>query len=240
VAQGVVVVHTVDGSLFGLNAESGAQLWRYDRKIPILTLRGSSAPKINGDSVVCGLAGGKLISLNLVTGNVEWERNVSIPRGGSELERLTDIDANPLIQNETIFVASYQGDVAAVGGANGQIFWNRDLSSYNNLAANWEQLYVSDSSSFVWALDSTTGAAKWRQKDLANRRLSAPAIVGDYLVVGDYEGYLHWLSQADGAIIARSRLSSAPISASPLVVEDTLYVQGDKGDLAAISIASGN
>lgn len=235
-ADGMVVVHTIDGSLFGLDAVTGEQRWRYDRKVPVLTLRGSSSPVISNGVVFCGLAGGKMIALSLETGQLDWEENVSLPTGRSDLERMTDIDVDPVLYNGAVFVSSYQGRVAALGEASGKIFWTRDLSAYTNLAVNWQLLYVTDELGNVWALDPDTGAARWRLQDLANRKLSAPAILGDYVVVGDFEGYLHWLSTSDGAIVARTRVSSDAITAPPLVVNETLYVLDSGGELAAIRL----
>lgn len=236
VYSGIVVVHTVDGNIFGIDAENGEQRWRYDRKIPILTLRGSSSPVIYNDSVICGLAGGKLVSLSLDSGEVEWEHNVTIPGGRSDLDRLTDIDSDPLIYNGSVYATSYRGDIAAIGAVSGKEFWSRKMSSYSGMAINWQLLYVTDDQGYLWALDPDTGAAKWRNEDLANRSLSAPAIHGDYVVIGDFEGYLHWVNSADGKIVARTRLSRAPIIAPPRTELDILYVLGNDGELAAIAL----
>lgn len=234
--QGIVVVHTADGNLFGLDSATGEQRWRYDRKVPVLTLRGTGSPVISGSTVIAGLAGGKLVALALDTGQLEWERKITVPGGRSDLERVTDIDGDPLVYNGAIFVGSYQGEVAAVGEGSGQVFWNRKLSNYNDMAVNWQQLAVSDAQGHVWSLDPDTGSAKWRQQALQNRRLSAPVIIGDYVVVGDYQGYLHWLSTVDGAIVARTRAGSDPIVAAPVVIDGVLYVLSSGGDLFAIKL----
>ncbi|WP_456406219.1 outer membrane protein assembly factor BamB [Thiolapillus sp.] len=235
IGSDVVVVHTVDGKLFGLDAASGEQQWLYDHKVPVLTLRGSSSPVISGVSVYCGLAGGKMVSLSLDSGEVEWEQHITVPSGRSDLERMVDVDADPLIYSGTVYGGAYQGDVAALGEGSGKVFWKRKISVYNNMAVNWQQLVVSDAQGFVWSLDPDTGAARWRQKALMNRALSAPALQGDYTVVGDFEGYLHWLSSEDGAMAARLRVGDA-IVAAPVVVDDVLYVLASDGKLTALRL----
>jgi outer membrane protein assembly factor BamB len=231
----MVVVHTGDGKLFGLDAASGDQLWLYDHKVPVLTLRGSSSPVISGGSVYCGLAGGKIVALSLDSGVIEWERHITVPTGRSDLERMVDVDADPLIYSGTVYSGAYQGDVAALGEGSGKLFWKRKISVYNNLAVNWQQLAVTDAQGFVWSLDPDTGSARWRQKALMNRSLSAPALQGDFTVVGDFEGYLHWLSSEDGSLAARQRVGDA-IVAAPVVVDDILYVLAVDGKLTALRL----
>jgi outer membrane protein assembly factor BamB len=236
VAYGMVVVHTVDGNLFGLDAMSGNQEWRYDRAIPVLTLLGSSTPVIYGGIVYCGLAGGKLVALSLDTGVLEWEKVISIPSGRSDLERMTDIDGDPVMYNGAVYAGSYQGEVVALGESTGSIYWKREVSSYNDLAVNWQYLLVSDEFGHVWALDPDTGAAKWRQQQLSNRKLTAPVIFDDYVLVGDLDGYLHWLSSYDGSFVARTRVGSKALMATPLVNNDILYVLDTGGGLTAIRL----
>lgn len=236
VAYGVVVAHTVDGNLFGLDALTGEQKWRYDRQVPVLTLRGISSPVIDGSTVYCGFSGGKIVALSLDTGIPEWEKLISIPSGRSDLERMADIDGDPVIYNGALFAGSYQGQVAALGQGSGRIFWKYKVSSYNDLVVNWQQLVVSDEFGHVWAFDPDTGAAKWRQQQLSNRKLTGPVIVADTVVVGDLEGYLHWLSADDGAVIARTRVGGKALIATPLVENDTLYVLDTGGDLTAVRL----
>lgn len=236
ISSGTIVVHTLDGNLFGLNAESGEQRWRYDRTVPVLTLRGTSSPVIAGDSVIVGLAGGKLIALEVESGKPRWERNITLPTGRSDLERITDVATDPLVYSGVVYVGSYQGEVAAVGQMSGNMIWNRKISVHNTLAIDWQGLYASDEQGTVWSMDPDSGAAKWRQADLKNRKLSPPAIAGDYVVVGDYEGYVHWLSTRDGSIVGRMQPGDDGIIAAPFVVDGMLYVLDLNGDLTAIQI----
>jgi outer membrane protein assembly factor BamB len=233
-ALGTVVVHTLDGKIAGLDATTGTERWRFERAIPVLTLRGSGSPIVDGSTAYCGLAGGKLIALDVTDGVPVWEASVTVPRGRSELERLADIDGDPVIYSGVIYVATFQGDVAAVGQNTGNVFWRRSLSSYNGLGADWRQVYVSDAEGIVWALDGDTGAARWRQEQLRNRRLSAPGILDEFVVLGDLDGYVHWLSADDGRILGRVRVGSDPITAPPQVLDGVVYILGDGGELAAV------
>ena len=233
--SGVAVVHTLDGKLFGFDVEDGEQLWVYDRATPILTLYGSSSPVISGDSVICGFASGKLAALDLDSGGVRWEVSVSTPSGRTELERMVDIDGDPLLVDDTLYVTSYQGDLAAVSVETGVVLWRRKLSSYVGAGGDWRQIYSVDTQGQVWAIDQRNSSAVWKNDKLLHRRLSAPAVLGDYVLVGDFEGYLHWLAREDGRIVARVRVGSDPISATPVVIDGVVYVYGDGGRLQALT-----
>lgn len=233
VTDALVVVRTGDGKLFGLNASDGKRLWVYDRQVPSLTLRGTGAPVIAGGLIVAGLDNGRLVALEPTTGKVVWEATVTVPRGRTDLERMVDIDAAPVYYDGVVYVATFQGQVAAVTADSGQILWSRDLSSHAGISVDEGYVYVADDKGDVWALDRATGASAWRQEQLAGRELSAPAVVGDYVVVGDLEGYLHWLRADDGQFAARARLESLPILVKPRVVGDLLIAYGTGGELSA-------
>jgi outer membrane protein assembly factor BamB len=232
--SGVAVVHTMDGTLFGLDSATGENIWRYDLKVPVLTLRGSNSPVINGSTVICGFANGKLAALDLATGVLQWEATISVASGRSELERMVDIDGELALQDNVVYVTTFQGSLAAVTAATGVVLWRRDMSSHAGASADAMQVYVSDTEDQVWAVDPRNGAALWKQKRLHARRLSTPAVLGEYVLVGDFEGYVHWLSRSDGRMVARVRVGSDPIATAPVVVNGVAYIYGDGGDLAAV------
>ena len=229
-----IVVHTIDGKVYGLDAGTGQQLWLYEVSIPLLTLRGSGSPVISGSLVIIGFSGGKLVALQLDNGNPLWEVNISMPTGRSELDRIVDIDADPVVTDGIVYAASFQGELAAVTLESGSVLWRTELSSYAGMAIDHKKIYLTDARGHLWGVDLRTGGALWKQEKLQGRKLSAPVVLGDYLLVGDYEGYLHWLSVEDGALLARERLESAAISMQPAVSGDVAYVFDIQGQLAAL------
>ena len=235
--QGVAVVHTIDGKLFAFQASDGNSMWLYDRSIPVLTLHGSSSPVLHGSTVICGFASGRMAAFELASGNPLWESTISMPSGRSELERMVDINGDPQVIDGVAYVTTYQGDMAAVAVDTGEVLWRRPFSSYAGLGADGKQLYVTDEGDTVWGVDPSSGASLWQQNKMHGRRLTAPVPLGRYLMVGDYEGYLHILSAEDGEIVGRIRVGSDPISTPPMVVNGVAYVLGDGGSLAAISLS---
>lgn len=237
VAHGIVIIRTVDGRISGLNEIDGQQIWFYDRAVPALSLRGTSTPVVLRDIVIDGYASGKLVALRLNDGRVGWEVSIATPSGRTELDRIVDIDADPVIAGDVIYIASYHAGITAMSLGTGELLWNRrEISSFAGMDAGWRYLFVTDEKSNIWALDLDNGATVWKQDELQNRQLTAPAIHDDYFVVGDYEGYLHWFSQDDGREVARLEIDDEGIFVKPVVESDVLYAYGKGGILAAVSI----
>jgi len=237
VGDGMAVIRTADGRLTALSATNGNILWNYQRAVPLLSLRGVSAPVIDGQSVLAGYDNGKLVALSLNDGKVIWDRSVAIPSGRTELERLVDIDADPVIHNGIVYVVAFQGNLAAMDVDTGQTLWDREMSSTSGIAVDpTNAVYVSDDQSYLWAIADGTGDSLWRQTLLLRRSISAPVIAGDYVVVGDFEGYLHWVARSDGRFVARQRIDKNAIRSQPVVRDGVLYVMTTGGKLTAIRI----
>lgn len=231
--SGIVVIRTIDGKFTGLDVRTGERRWVYTYVTPTLSLRGSAPPLLTRDLVISGLDTGKLLVLSLDKGLPVTEKAIASPRGRTEIERLIDIDSEPRFFGETLYLAAYRGSVAAIDMRSGNLAWNRDLSSYAGLDVDERQVYVSDDADAVLALDRRSGSTLWKQPELAGRRLSAPAASGDYAVVGDFEGYLHWLSKDSGRIAGRIRAAGKSIVAPPLAAGNIVFVQSQDGVLGA-------
>ncbi len=231
-----VIVQTSDGSIAGLDSADGRQLWINDRTVPVLTLRGTSTPAVALGLVVAGFSNGKLVAFSADQGLLLWEKSIAIPQGRSEIERIVDIDGNPVIVGGAVFVTTYQGRVAMLELRSGNVGWERDMSSSAGLGVDFSQVYVTDDRSNVWALSRNTGASAWKLDSLAWRGLTAPQPFDDYVAVADTFGYLHLLSRSDGRIVARIEVDSAGIRATPLASNDTLYVFGNSGKLVAYTL----
>lgn len=233
ISQGIVVVRTIDGKLFALDSKTGERLWVYDQtRVPLLTLRGTSSPIVTHDAIIAGFDNGKLAILKLQTGQLLGEYLISEPRGRSELERMVDIDADPLLVGSIIYVTSYQGRTVAL--KRGKLLWERKLSSHAGLGVDADYLYISDTKSHVWALDRYSGDDWWKQDKLQARNLTAPVSIGDYVVVGDMEGYLHWMRRDNGQFVTRYRIGKTSITVPPLVVDDILVAYNSQGKIVAL------
>ncbi|HED40888.1 MAG TPA: outer membrane protein assembly factor BamB [Chromatiales bacterium] len=234
VAQGVVVVRTNDGKMFGLNIKNGERLWVYETIVPSLSLRGVGAPLVVDDRVFAGFSNGKVAALSVANGKLLWEKVISLAKGRSELERLVDVDAELAYGDGILYAVAFQGRLVALDTDSGRIVWGREYSSYSGISLDDRQLFITDEEGQVMALDRRTGVTLWRQDKLQRRNISAPVIHNGKVVVGDYEGYLHWLSADDGSFVARRIVDDAAITEQPLVVNDVLYTVSHKGTITAL------
>lgn len=233
----VVVVRTVDGHLFALSALDGHQLWSVEEDVPKLSLRGTSAPVINGTMVYAGFDTGKLFAFDLDDGHGIWDTQVTVPRGRDELERLADIDGTLALDNSDLYVVTYQGHVSDYAAESGQLLWTRKMSSYTGVSVGSTRVYATDSDSIIWALDRATGAPVWKQDVMRARHLTRPAVFGKLIAVGDLDGYVHFLDAATGKLAARVETASDTITAAPIVAGNTVIVQNDNGNLYAYRLA---
>lgn len=238
ISNGIVVVRSNDGRLYGFNAADGSRRWVYDRStVPVLSLRGNASPRIADGVVYAGEDNGKIVALRLDDGNLLWEQTLAPGEGRTELERLQDVDGGVAFADGVVYAGAYHGMVAALIAESGRPLWTHPLSGYTGVAIAATQIYAVDADSQVWALDLRTGASDWKQDGLKYRWLSEAGAMGDYVVVGDLDGYVHWLGASDGKIAARVRLSKHPIRTAPLVVGDTVYVEDVDGVVGAYRIS---
>jgi outer membrane protein assembly factor BamB len=232
----LVVVRSGDGHIFGLDPANGEHKWEYQATMPPLLLRDESGVTPAGDLVLAGLPGGKLVALNRATGVQVWDAVVAQPKGANELERITDIAAAPIVGEDQACAVAYQGRIACYDAVKGTLQWSRDATSSTALGADALTVYMTDANSVVMAYDRSSGATLWKQDKLYARAVSGPTVVGSLVVVGDYQGYVHFLERTDGAFVARIGTDGSAISAPPLRVGSNVLVQTRSGGLYAIAI----
>ncbi len=232
----VVVVQTQDDKLVALDISNGERRWIYESTLPVLTVRGHSEPLVDVRQVFAGLASGKVVALSAETGIPMWEQRVAQPTGRSELERMVDIDGRLLLDDQTLYVVSYQGNVAALDAQSGRPLWQHAASSYTGPGAGFGSVYISEADGTVQALDAGSATELWSTEALARRQLTAPVAFSNFVAVGDFEGYLHLLGQTDGRMAGRVRVDGDGLRAAPLTVGDLLFVYGNSGDLAAYKL----
>jgi outer membrane protein assembly factor BamB len=231
----LVIVRTGDGRLFALDAKDGKRRWLYQRSSPPLSVRSPVGMVADRGSLLTGFAGGKLVSIALANGAVRWEATVSLPRGATELERVTDVVGVPVVADREVCAVAYQGKIGCYDGASGNASWSREVSSTAGLSVDARYLFVSDEKGAVQAMDRAGGATIWKQDKLFLRRLTAPLPLGDIVAVGDVEGYVHFLSRETGAFVGRIATDGSPIRSSLLRLEQGLLVQTQEGNLFALS-----
>jgi len=233
ISEKIVVMRSVDGRLHGFDAGSGKELWSVEQQVPRLSLRGTAIPVIAKEIAVSGFDNGKVMAVSLTTGDTVWDTALATPHGRTELDRLVDVDSAVSVIGDNVFATGFQGRTAMIALDSGQIWWAHDMSSYRGLAADEENLYVTESDGSVVALRQRDGSEIWRNDKLKRRGLSTPAVTSTAIAVADYQGYLHWLDKRTGELVARERIAKFRVSNPPIAIKDTVVVLTDSGKLAA-------
>ena len=231
----LVVVRSADGRMFALDAKDGRRRWLYQRSNPPLSVRSPVGMVADRGQLLTGFAGGKLVSIALANGGVRWETSVALPRGATELERVTDVVGLPVVAEREVCAVAYQGRIGCFDLISGNSVWSRELSSSAGLSIDARYVFVSDEKGAVHALDRAGGATVWKQDRLFLRRLTAPLPLGREVAVGDVEGYVHFLSLENGAFVGRVATDGSPIRSSLVRLDNGLLVQTQDGNLYALS-----
>jgi len=232
-ADGIVVVRCIDGRVFGLDKDTGQRLWVFDHSVPLLTLRGNAPLLLRAGVVFVGYDGGEVVALKQEDGVLMWEQTLVTVEGRTELERLSDIDGQLVFVASDLLVSSYKNRLASLAADSGRLLWFKDISSATGVSVDRLNLAISDKDGNVWLLDRRNGAEAWKQDELLHRGLTRPAFYGNFVVVGDVEGYLHWINIDSGLFAAREKVGGNGFAGPPLVVDNTLYVMTKKGSLVA-------
>lgn len=233
VGQGVVVVRSNDGRVSAFDAATGERRWFWVRELPSLTVRGNDAPVLGPGYVFVGNDDGSVAALSLTDGRVIWEQQVGQQDGRSELERMADIDGSPVLDDVVLFATSYKRQTMAIEAPTGRPLWSSDRGGAGRIGLAGDRLVVADPMGTVWGIDKRSGTALWQQPALARRSLTSAAVHGNYAVVGDYQGYVHWLRVDNGELAARVRAGRNALTGAPVVSGDVLVVQNVGGDLSA-------
>ncbi|MCD9026988.1 outer membrane protein assembly factor BamB [Luteimonas sp. BDR2-5] len=237
IGQGLVLVRSNDGRVTAFEAGNGQRRWFWTTEMPALTVRGNDAPVLGPGFGFVGNDDGSVVGLSLADGRVLWEQTVAQPEGRTELERMADIDGTPVLDEAVLFASSYRQQTMAIEGPSGRPLWASEHGGSNRPGVSAQRVVVSDRDGVVWALDKYSGTAVWQQNRLARRNLTGAAVQGEYAVVGDLDGYLHWLRLDDGEFAARQRAGRDPIKGALVVADGILVVQNIDGNVSAWRIA---
>jgi len=231
ISDGLVLIHTSNGILQALNQKDGSIAWSANLDMPTLSLRGESAPAVAFGAAIVGGDNGRVSAVLMKEGQMIWQQRISEPSGATEIDRLSDVDTTPVIVNGVIYTVAYNGNLVAMDLRSGQIMWKREVGSVNNIIVEGDRIYMVDQNDRVMALNTQGGVTVWTQSELLHRNLTAPVLYNGFIVVGDAEGYLHWLNTNDGRFVAQQKVDTSGLLSAPVVASDKLVVQAKGGEV---------
>ena len=231
-----VIVQTYDGKLLGFQPGADEPAWTFTSDVPVLTLRGTSTPILVGGNAIAGFGDGKVVAVDVNSGNISWESRIGVPQGSSEIDRIVDIDGAMTQQGIELFVASYQGRVAALDSRTGRKLWQQNVSSVTGTHVGFGNVYVADVDGTLSAFLRTGQGVRWQNIELGYRQLSRPTPVSSYVATVDFDGYLHLLSQVDGQIVGRTKIGGDAARADMIADRGRLIIFADNGQLLAYEL----
>ncbi len=234
VSDGLVLVHTSNGQLQAMNETDGAVAWTVNLDMPALSLRGESAPAVAFGAAIVGGDNGRVSAVLMKEGQLIWQQRISQATGATEIDRLSDVDTTPVIVNGVVYALAYNGNLTALDLRSGQIMWKRELGSVHDFIVDANRIFLVDQNDRVVALNADGGVTLWTQSDLLHRNLTSPVLYNGYLVVGDSEGYMHWINTDDGRFVAQQKMDSSGFQTEPVVASDKLLIQAKDGTLYSI------
>ncbi|MCX8581730.1 MULTISPECIES: outer membrane protein assembly factor BamB [unclassified Gilliamella] len=230
-----LIVYTASGNLQALNRNTGEDVWDVMLEVPPLSLRGNSTPTIAHGAAILGDDTGHVNAYYLNDGQLIWQQRISHPSGSTEIAKLNDVDSTPVIEGNLAYAIGYNGNVVALDLSNGQIVWRKEMGSTHSFAVDSQHLFVVDQDDNVQAVSKNGGTVLWTQADLLHRQLTDPVLYENYIVLGDFEGYLYWLNKDNGEVVAKTQVSSSGLISKPLVVDNKVIVQAKNGDIYAFT-----
>lgn len=231
IQSGRVIVVANDGTVYAFDEESGQQTWTYKLPNASLSLRGQAAPvRLDDRTVLIGTSTGYLFAIDSIAGVPRLQRRVAVSEGRSDIQRLIDIDAEPVVSGQYVVTTSFQGQVTVLDLASQNVLWSENSSSINRPEVFDGKVIVSQTDGKIVAYDLITGNQLWKNEQLLNRNLSNVVALGSNLVVGDLDGYLHQIDPNTGTTLGRSKTTGEVRTLR--VVDNQLYVSTRKGALS--------
>ena len=230
----LVVIHTSRGDLIALNSDNGEQVWNLSNSQPKLTLRGNATPTTAQGGIVYGRSDGYIAVALLMTGQQGWQLPIARPYGATELERLVDVDMAPVVLNNIVYALAYNGNLVAIELLTGREIWSKKYSGFSNLTVSGQDIFLTDYRGYIFSVDRDDGQERWVNKELAYRNVTGVTVANEYIVVGDEEGYLHWLDRLTGKFVAQQDLDEGGLYNEPIATATHLYLQTRNGELISI------
>ncbi len=234
VAGGLVIVRTRDMRISAFEGSTGDPQWSYQRNQPALTVRLPVQMIARDNLLIVGQANGHVVILDIPTGRPVFEFTVAQAKGITEVERLIDVVGAPALVQDMLCAAAYQGAVTCVDTQNGRLKWSKPVDAVSGPLIDEDNVYVVDAVGKVYAFYRESGEQRWENATMTYRGVSAPVGVSGAVVVGDSEGYLHFLSPRTGEEIARSRMSGSIVSPGQSFSYGAVF-QSSSGDVAYLT-----
>ena len=241
IANGQIYVQSQDNQLYALNQADGTVAWTAAASPESQGVFGVAAPAAARGTIVAGFSSGELNAYRYENGNSLWADALSRTSISTSVSALSDIDAEPVIDNDRVYAVGLGGRTVALDLLSGRRLWEQNISGISTpwIAGEWMFVVTDDARVMALARDSgrvrwVTQLPRWRNPKRSSGAISwvGPVLAGDRLVVVNSEGQVNFLSPADGSV-GQTMEGKTAFTLPPVVANNTLYLLDDAGTLTA-------
>ena len=229
-----MIVRTADTRITAFDAASGERRWRYQSQVPALTVRAASSMRFSPAGILVGQSNGRLLALD-GQGKTIFDIVVAQPKGITEVERLCDVVGTPLVDQNMMCAAAFQGGILCISAKDGRPLWRAAVDAVSGPVTDGGRVYVTTSRGEINAYDYATGELVWQNSALLWRSPSAVAVLDEVIAVGDYDGVVHFLDPKTGKFVGRTSVDGA-VRVPPISLGNGAIFQTDEGQISSITV----
>jgi outer membrane assembly lipoprotein YfgL len=227
-----VFVMGVDRVVQAYDALDGRYLWQLKRGGEPLTLSQPGVLSAFKDTLLVG-QGQRLTGVDPLKGSVRWEVSLANVRGTNEVERVADLVGPPVRAGDVVCARSFQTAVGCADAQRGQLLWSKSVGGGQAAGGDAELVAAADGSSRITAWRTLNGDLAWTAEQFVNRNLSGLLVIGKTVVVGDFEGQVHFLDRTSGKTVLRLPTDGSQVLGAPVAAGNTILVATKNGGLFA-------
>jgi outer membrane protein assembly factor BamB len=227
-----VFVMGVDRVVQAYDALDGRYLWALKRGGEPLTLSQPGVLAAFKDTLLVG-QGQRLTGVDPLRGTVRWEVALANPRGTNEVERVADLVGPVVRAGDLVCARAFQTAVGCADAQRGVLLWSKNAGGGQAAGGDADLIAGADGSGRITAWRAATGDQAWNAEQLLHRSLSGLLVIGKTVVVGDFEGQVHFLDRSSGKTLLRLPTDGSQVIGAPVALGTTILVATKNGGLFA-------
>jgi len=241
VVNDAIYVMSQDNQIYSLKETDGTTNWSNAAALEIAGVFGSASPAVGQGTVVAGFSSGELNAYRYENGRMVWQDALQRTSIRTSVSSLSDIDADPVVDNGQVIAIGQGGRMVALELTSGQRLWELNIAGIATpwVAGDW--IFVITDDAKLLCVYRQNGHIRWinqlpqfehPKSKKGQIDYKGPILAGGRLIVTGSNGVLVNIDPATGSFQSQTNVGTG-VSLSPIVANSTLYVYDDAGRLTA-------